>query len=85
MATVDPCEIPLADDMLGVDLPKGGGVSPLEHVLPSPAELKPEELPPPLMYILFESFEDAVVSSCPPLPFKFRSSSTLKLPGFLKY
>ena len=46
VATVDPWCNPFADDTFGVDLPRGGGVVPFEQVLPSPAELKPEEFPP---------------------------------------
>ena len=83
VATVDPCCTPLVEDTLGVDLPKGGGVVPLEHVLPSPAELNPEEFPPPFMYILFGSFEDGDISSETQFPFTFRSSSMLKFKGFL--
>ena len=69
--------------MLGVDLPKGGGVVPLEHVLPSPAELNPEELPPALTYILFVSFEEGDRRPGEKFPFRFRSSSMLKFKGFL--
>ena len=69
VATVDPWCNPLVDATFGVDLPKGGGVVPFEQVLPSPAELNPEEFPPPLMYNLFLSLEDGEISSFEPLLF----------------
>ena len=71
------------DDTFGVDLPKGGGVVPFEQVLPSPAELNPDEFPPPLTYNLFLSLEEGDSSSEELLPFTVLSSSMLRFRGFL--
>ena len=68
VAIVDPCCNPFVADTFGVDLPRGGGVVLFEQVLPSPAELKPEEFPPPLTYSLFLSFEEGDISSVEPFP-----------------